>query len=277
MTCLPGEIRQKPTPSASRPTTNGRPPFALVTLLPDGGPLLSALRQGLVEASDAALVIALQQRFEWRACRCWADWSDLAASTGMPEEAVRAAAERLMQAKLLAVGRHSENPSWAYWAVHPDLASDGRTTELAERRRWAQWAELLAAGARMDDRVSGSRLRYLKQLARKREQKAAARAAAERSARVLVAALAPEAPADRPAPARGVQRPPAAAAPAGGGGAGGGRQPEPAEQTIRRQGLLSEIGSRARVVDLRPTPEQRAAEAEWQAQADERRRARSAA
>jgi hypothetical protein len=239
---------------------------------------MAALRQGLIEPADLAVLLAIVQSFEFMGRRCWAEWSDLVQLTGLQEEAVRASAGRLLAAELVACGRDADRPSWWHWKLSPLLVTDCRGTRQAEARRWAEWRQLLAAGCRPDDRVSGTRLRFLRQKAREREQKAAARAAeAQQPARVLVAALAPETPADRPAPARGVQRPPAAAAPAGGAGGQRQQQPEPAGQTIRRQGLLSEIGSRARVVDVRPTPEQRAAEAEWQAQADEARRARAAA
>jgi hypothetical protein len=173
-----GEIRQKPSPSGSRPTTNGRPPFALVPLLPGGGPLLEALRQGLIEPSDVAVVLAILQSFEWKGGRCWAEWPDLAAATGMPESVVMAATDRLQTAELLAVGRDADRPVWWFWVLHPLAVSDGRTAQQAERFRHAQWEQLLAAGARPDDRVSGTRPRLLRQLAREREAKAARAAAA---------------------------------------------------------------------------------------------------
>ena len=179
MVSAQGEIRQKPTPSGSRPTANGRPPFALVPLLPDGGPLLVALRQGLIDASDLAVVWATLQSFEWKGGRCWAEWPDLAAATGMPEESVRSATERLMQAQLLAVGRDADYRRWWFWVLHPCLVSDGRTTQQVERMRWAQWEQLLAAGARPDDPVTGTRPRRLRELARERAAKAAAKAPAK--------------------------------------------------------------------------------------------------
>ena len=170
----PGEIRQKPSPSGSRPTTNGRPPFALVPLLPGGGPALQALRTGEIEPHDFAVLDALRQSFEWKGGRCWAEWPDLAAATGMPEESVRSATERLMQAQLLAVGRDADRPRWWFWVLHPWLVSDGRTTQQAERMRWAQWEQLLAAGGRPDDRVSGTRRRRLGELSREQAARAAA-------------------------------------------------------------------------------------------------------
>ena len=169
-----GEIRHKPAPSSSRPTTNGRPPFALVPLLPGGGPALQALRAGEIEPQDFAVLEALRQAFEWKGGRCWAEWVDLVNATGMPEETVKPAAERLMQAQLLAVGRHSEQPSWRFWALHPDLASGGRTAQQAERMRWAQWEQLLAAGARPDDPVPGYRPRRAREWAREQAARAAA-------------------------------------------------------------------------------------------------------
>ena len=176
---VPGEIRQKPSPSAHRPTKNGRSPFALVPLLPDGGPLLVALRQGQIEAGDVAVVLAILGAFEWKGGRCWAEWPDLAAATGMAEAAVMAAADRLQAAELLAVGRDADRPAWWFWVLHPLVVSDGRTTQQAERMRWAQWQQLLAGGARPGDRVSGTRRRRLGELAREREAKAAAKAPAK--------------------------------------------------------------------------------------------------
>jgi hypothetical protein len=177
MVSAPGEIRQKPTPSGSRPTTNGRPPFALVPLLPGGGPALQALRAGEIEPQDFAVLDALRQAFEWKGGRCWAEWVDLATATGMPEELVKPATERLMQAQLLAVGRDADYRRWWFWVLHPSLVSDGRTTQQAERMRWAQWEQLLAAGDRPDAPVTGTRPRRLRELARERAAKQAARAA----------------------------------------------------------------------------------------------------
>ncbi|MCP9911625.1 hypothetical protein KBZ15_17195 [Cyanobium sp. BA20m-p-22] len=148
-------------------------------MLPDGGPLLVALRHGQIEAGDVAVVLAILGAFEWKGGRCWAEWPDLAAATGMAEAAVMAATDRLQAAELLAVGRDADRPAWWFWVLHPLVVSDGRTTQQAERMRWAQWQQLLAGGVRPDDTVTGTRPRRLRELAREREAKAAAKAPAK--------------------------------------------------------------------------------------------------
>ena len=162
-----------PTPSGQRPTRNGRPFFVALQLLPDGGPLLVALRQGLIEPGDVAVVLAIAQGFEWISRRYWATIPALAAAVGFKESQVMAAADRLLAAELVAYGWDRERPWLGFWRINPQLLSSGRATLQNERLHRTEWAELLDAGSRPDDRSGGTRPRRLRELAR--EAKAAAK------------------------------------------------------------------------------------------------------
>jgi hypothetical protein len=243
---------------------------------------MAALREGQIEPADLAVLLAIVQSFEFMGRRSWAEWSDLVQLTGLPEEAARAAAGRLLAAELVACGRDADRPSWWHWKLSPLLVTDCRGTRQADARVWAEWRELVASGARPDDRVSGTRLRALRQRAREREQLEAAAGAelaaahvAERElvmvapAREIVAALAPAAPA---APARGRRRPVESSpgSPAGGGE----QQLPPAQARVQPAAPPAPAAPAGRVVSIRPSDAHRAADLEWRRQSEERRRQR---
>jgi len=250
-------------------------------LLPGGGPAMAALREGVIEPVDLATLLAIAQSFEFvSGGRCWASWEDLQLLTGLSEAQVRESADRLLAAQLVACNRDRDFVRWWYWRLHPQLFTDCRTTRQADARRWAEWREALASGCRPDDRVSGTRPRFLRQKAREREQlEAAAAGAAEpaaepvavaEGAQVLTAALAP---AGAAAAARGRRRPAGNRRPAGGGEP----QSPPAQARVQPAAVLPPVGRvqpAARVVNLRPSPEHRAADLAWRAEAEQRRRQR---
>ena len=163
----------KPKPSSQGAWVNGRQPWATVPLFGDGGPLLAALRQGLVEPQDFAVLEGLRQHLEWRAERIWASLQDLSEMTGLPEPLVVESIAHLMAAGLLVYNRHPTHPV-GYFVMSPALQTNGQGGAHSARFRHAQWVEALASDLKPGDRISGTRPRRLRELARERAAKAEA-------------------------------------------------------------------------------------------------------
>jgi hypothetical protein len=93
--------------------------FAMVPLEPDG-PLLVALRDGLLLPRDVALLWVLLARLDWRTGRAWVNSAELAAAMGhsRTETVVRSLA-RLRRAGMVAKGNDKRDPRRRFWCVNP--------------------------------------------------------------------------------------------------------------------------------------------------------------
>lgn len=305
---VPGEARDRPLPSFTRPTKDGLAPHVRIYLLGvEDDPLLVAMRARRIEPVDVLTWQAVVQHIEFRAARCWIEVAELAELTCMTPPQVEASLTRLLAAELLAVHRDAEHPAWWFFVVSPSQVGSGRLD--AQRKAWAQWQEALALqlpvprpGERAPSRRAWralvertraglaeqgtGRIRAAMEAAlaeAEREQlEAAARAAeagqvsaaTERERElVLVGAgggASGSAQVVAPAAAAGPARPRARRA--GGGSAAGGGAPR-----RRQPSTLPSMAGQGRVVDLKHTPAQQEAERQRQQQLDEARRARAAA
>lgn len=143
MARVPGEPRDRPLPSFTRPTKDGLPPHVRIYLLGvEEDPLLVAMRARAIQPEDVLVWQLVVAHIEFRAARCWVEVAELAALTCMPQPQVEESLARLLAAELLAVHRDAEHPAWWFFTVSPSQVGSGRLD--AQRRAWAQWQEALA-------------------------------------------------------------------------------------------------------------------------------------
>lgn len=167
-----GEPRQIPTPSHTKLTPDGLPLYARLPLIrPSVSPVVAALKDGLIEHADLAVLQGIALHLEWISGRCWCSLAQLAEAAVLPLAQTEAAACRLLAAQLVAIGQDRDLPKMWFWRVHPLVAAHGRPGR-DERLIWGAWAEALGNGWQRppaDGELSGTRRRRLAELARERE------------------------------------------------------------------------------------------------------------
>jgi len=140
-----------------------------------------ALRDGLIEHADLAVLQGIALHLEWISGRCWCSVEELADAAVLPLGQVEAAAARLLAAQLVAIGQDRDLPRMWFWRVHPLVAAHGRPGR-DDQMIWGQWRDAVANGLHAIPRpgdLSGYRPRRLRELAREKAARAAALAAGE--------------------------------------------------------------------------------------------------
>jgi len=113
-------------------------PFALLPLEPDG-PLLAALRDGLLHPRDLAVLWVLLARLDWRSGRAWVSSQDLAAAIGHDRtNTVNGSLARLRRLGMVAKGQDKRDRR-PFWCVNPVSVAATGGPQRRERQRWQFW------------------------------------------------------------------------------------------------------------------------------------------
>lgn len=182
MARVPGEPRDRPSPSHTKVGPDGQHLWARLPLVPPSeSPALAALRRGEIEHADLAVLQGIALSLEWVAGRCWVSVPELAEIAVMPVCQVEAAAARLLQAQVVAIGQDRDIPSLWFWKLNPMHAAHGGPGR-GEQACWAGWFEAVANGWQRPPRpgeLGGTRPRQKLELARARAAREQVRAAME--------------------------------------------------------------------------------------------------
>lgn len=115
--------------------------FAMVPLEPNGL-MITALREGRLQARDAATLQALLAHLDWRSGRCWLSIAGLADASGRSWHSTQQSLGRLRREGLVARGTDKRNPSLRFWCIHPGVAVTGGA--LRRERCLQQFLDSLA-------------------------------------------------------------------------------------------------------------------------------------